>query len=165
MRERLRTPAFSAAVVAAALLFTGCTGPAPEPTPSATAEPTGRPVPTADAPPVEVPDPALKPELSASENLEFFDWVNLSVIAADPNAKGRAFIDALAAGGFDRSKMQVTSDTTTLNTPADSIQFSVEFQAECLVGQYGPAAGGYHSAIRPVLGTGGCLVGSTVPVG
>jgi hypothetical protein len=40
----------------------------------------------------------------------------------------------------------------------------VLFQGECLVGQYGPASGGYHGAVRPALGTGGCLVGETRPI-
>ena len=41
---------------------------------------------------------------------------------------------------------------------------AVLFQGECLIGQYGPASGGYHSAVRPALGTGGCLVGQTRPI-
>ena len=41
---------------------------------------------------------------------------------------------------------------------------AVLFQGRCLIGQYGPASGGYHSAVRPALGTGGCLVGQTRPI-
>ncbi|GAA1061224.1 DUF6993 domain-containing protein [Agromyces bracchium] len=87
------------------------------------------------------------------------------MLEADAAAGGPAFVDALVEAGFDRGAMQVTSDTTTLGEPADSIQFSVRIGDRCLVGQYGPAAGGYRSAEQPGLGTGGCLVGATVPVG
>lgn len=134
----------------------GCSSGGPEPTPSATVT-----TPPTEAPP---PPPELRPDLSATENLAFFDSVNQAVVAADPNAGGRAFIDALVAGGFDKAAMQVTADRTTIDEPADSVQFSVSFQGECLVGQYGPKSGGYHGAVRPMLGTGTCLVGQTRPI-
>lgn len=149
--------------LASALGLTGCTatGPGPAPTAGATGAP--RPVPSTVAPPGSV-EPVLRPELSAAENLAFFDSVNRAVIAADPSAGGRAFIDALVAAGFDRAAMQVTADTTTLGEPADSIQFAVAFGPDCLVGQFGPKSDGYQSAVRPALGTGGCLVGATRPI-
>ena len=86
------------------------------------------------------------------------------MIAADDDAGGRAFVDALTAAGFDKASMQVTADATTIGDPADSIQFSVLVAGECLVGQYGPKSEGYHGAVRPALGTGGCLVGRTRPI-
>ena len=86
------------------------------------------------------------------------------MIATNPAAGGRDFIDALVAAGFDKAAMQVTSDTTTIGDPADSIQFAVRFQDECLVGQYGPKSEGYHGAVRPMLGTGRCLDGQTRPI-
>ena len=99
-----------------------------------------------------------------SDNLAFFDSVNLAVVAANDSAGGRDFIDALTAAGFDRSAMQVTADRTTVDLQAGSVQFSVRFDDECLVGQYGPESGGYHGAVRPALGHGGCLVGQTRPI-
>ena len=90
--------------------------------------------------------------------------MNLGVVAANASAGGRDFIDALVAAGFDKSQMEVTADRTTVDLQADSVQFAVLFGGECLVGQYGPASGGYHSAVRPALGTGGCLVGETRPI-
>lgn len=145
------------AMAGAALVFglAGCTG---DPAPTQSATPTAEPT---EAPPAP---PTLRPDLSATENLPYFDSVNTAVVAADPNAGGRAFIDALVAGGFDKAAMQVTADRTTIDEPADSVQFSVAFQGECLVGQYGPASGGYHGAVRPMLGTGACLVGQTRPI-
>jgi hypothetical protein len=166
MARRFGTSAALAIVgVALVLGTTGCTfaGAAPTAsppsgTPSASVEPQPEPRPTPTA------APALRPALSASENLTFFDSVNLAVVAANGSAGGRDFIDALAAAGFDRAAMEVTADTTTIGDPSDSIQFAVLFQGECLVGQFGPASGGYHSAVRPALGTGGCLVGQTRPI-
>lgn len=158
-----RVGSFAVLTLAGAALVIGVTGCSPavpdvtvSPLPSAPPTETTRPTPTAA--------PALRPELSASENLSYFDVVNLGVIAADAEAGGRDFVDALAAAGFDRAQMEVTADRTTVDLQADSVQFAVLFQGECLVGQYGPASGGYHSAVRPALGTGGCLVGQTRPI-
>ncbi|UOE45315.1 DUF6993 domain-containing protein [Agromyces larvae] len=159
-RRRTSRAILGLAVACLGFTLAGCTAPDPEPT----AAPTGRPVPTASAGPADAPTPTLMPDLSATENLPAFDYVNLAVVAANPSAGGRAFIDALVQAGFDKSKMEVTSDVTTLDKPADSIQFAVQFQGECLVGQFGPASGGYHGAVRPLLGTGRCLVGATVPI-
>ncbi len=160
MRRRFGGAAAAAIGVVAMLVLAGCTTSTPTPDPSST-----RPVPdsgVSTSAPVE--PPALKPDLPAGENLAFFDFVNTRVVAANPAAVGRDFIDALVAAGFDKSQMQLTSDETTLGEPADSVQFAVAFQGECLVGQYGPASGGYHGAVRPALGTGGCLIGQTRPI-
>ena len=61
--------------------------------------------------------------------------------ASPDNVSGRAYIDALVAAGFDKAAMQVTQDQTTVGNPAESIQFSVRWGEECLVGQVGPATG------------------------
>lgn len=156
-----------ATAVALLLAVPGCTAsPAPLPGPS-TSAPVTTEAPAASAPEstaAPAVEPSLRPELAASENLAFFDFVNQRVIATNPDARGRDFIDALSAAGFDRAAMQVTADTTTIGDPADSIQFSVRIQNECLVGQYGPKSDGYHGAVRPILGTGACLVGQTRPI-
>lgn len=125
----------------------------PEPTPTESV--------TASATPTEAAPPALVPEGTATENLPYFDAVIAAAIAADANAAGRSYIDALVAAGFDKATMQVTADTTTKGAPADSIQFSVSVAGECLIGQNGPSTGGYHSVVAPLLATGTCLVGAT----
>ncbi|GAA1832178.1 DUF6993 domain-containing protein [Agromyces salentinus] len=131
----------------------------PAPTPSASAS--SRPTPSDQETSAPV---GLRPDLPAADNLPYFDQVNQSVVAANAGAQGRDFIDALVAAGFDKAAMQVTSDQTSLGEPADSVQFAVSFNDECLVGQYGPKSGGYHGAVQPVLGTGGCLIGQTRPI-
>jgi len=44
------------------------------------------------------------------------------------------------------------------------VQFAVRWAEECLIGQYGPASGGYHSLVAPRLSTGTCLAGQTRPI-
>lgn len=155
---RPRMVATGAAVCAlvGAIMLTACTA-APvhqvttSPTPPATASAT-------PAPPIAL---VLAPDKGAADNLEYFTSISNKVAADDPEAGGRAFIDALVAGGFDKTAMQVTADRTSVDLAADSVQFSVQFNGECLIGQFGPASGGVHTMVAPLLGTGTCLVGST----
>jgi len=121
--------------------------PSPSPSPGAEAEPD--------------PDPTLAPRLSASENLDYFDFLSAGVLRADPAAGGRAFVDALIAGGFDKKTMEVTFDRTHVDLAADSTLFSVRINGACLIGQNGRASGGYQSTVASVLGSGRCLVGGT----
>jgi len=155
VRQSRRATTWTACVVLG-LVLAGCSatpGDASTPTPSASA--TTTPTPT------EAAAPALLPEGTAAENLPYFDAVITAALTADPNTAGRGYIDALVAAGFDKSTMEVTSDTTTKGEPADSIQFSARVNGECLIGQNGPSSGGYHSIATPLLATGTCLVGAT----
>lgn len=162
MRRRSRALCISLALAATAAALVGCTAET-TPTPA-----TSSPPPTSTDRPIGSDDPhqviEFHPDGSAADNLPWFDEIGLGVVQGDSEAGGRDFIDALVAGGFDKTQMQVTRDETTQGTRADSLQWSVLFAGECLVGQYGPASGGYHGVVRPVLGTGGCLVGSTRPI-
>ncbi|MHC2999083.1 hypothetical protein OB08_07125 [Microbacterium sp. HJ5] len=93
-----------------------------------------------------------------------FTAVTESVWASADRASGRAYVDALTAAGFDKTAMQVTHDTSTVGNPAESIQFSVLWGDECLVGQVGPATGDPFTVIVPALAEGACLVGATRPI-
>ncbi|MGI9824102.1 DUF6993 domain-containing protein [Agromyces sp. Marseille-Q5079] len=151
------------AIAGAALsvvLLGGCSllNPSPDPTTPATSS---RPKPSDQATTAPV---GLHPDLPAADNLAYFDQVGQGVVAANASAGGRDFVDALVAAGFDKAAMQVTADETTQGEPADSVQFAVLFNHECLVGQYGPKSGGYHGEVQPALGTGGCLLGQTRPI-
>lgn len=145
-----------AAALGIGVLLAGCAPqqatPRPTPTHSSTAQP--------EAPATPAPTPTFKPDLAASENQEYFDWVAAGVVAADASAGGPAFVDALTAGGFDKAQMEVTFDRTAVDLEADSIQFSVRLHGKCLIGQAGPGDN-YHSIITPLLGSGACLVGVT----
>jgi hypothetical protein len=148
----------STIAVGVSILGAGCSASQP-PTPAATAQPT---VSTPSPPAAATPEPTLqfKPDLAASENQDYFDWVAAGVLATDQDAGGRAFIDALAAGGFDKSQMELTFDRTAVDLEADSIQFSVRLHGQCVIGQAGPGDS-FHSVITAPLGTGTCLIGAT----
>ncbi|WP_241985449.1 hypothetical protein [Cryobacterium sp. TMT1-21] len=149
--------------VIAGLGLVGCSATSPGPTSARTSAPSATPSENATPSPSAAPvaAPVLRPELDAAANLDYFDAVAAAVVAADSGAGGRAFIDALARGGFDKAQMSVTFDDTSAELAADSIQFAVRMGEECLIGQNGPATGGYHGAVLPVLGSGTCLVGVT----
>lgn len=153
-------------MLAATVVFVGatlclaCTPSDATPSPTATApsaRPSGSPSPTQT--PVE-----LLPDGTARDNLPFFTETVTAVWEGPDQVSGRAYIDALVAGGFDKSDMQVTADQTTIGNPADSIEFSVRWGEECLVGQVGPEIGGVVTAVMPGLGGGLCLVGATRPI-
>lgn len=159
-------PPRSACVAAGALLLTlsltAC-GPG-MPTGSAVPSASGGTAPAAS--PTAASFPVLVAGGTARDNLPLFRAVTARVWASEQRATGRAYVDALAAAGFDRNAMQMTEDRSTVGNPAESIQFSVRWGAsECLVGQVGPSTGDPVTAVLPQLDGGACLVGKTAPVG
>ncbi|MFG6401611.1 MULTISPECIES: DUF6993 domain-containing protein [unclassified Microbacterium] len=154
--RRLAPLGIGAALV---LMLSGCFGAAaPEPTP------TEAPVTTAPTEAAAPAAPALVPEGTAEDNLPFFTSIVQTVAGGPESVAGKAYIDALVAGGFDKSAMQVTEDVSTVGNPAESIQFSVRWGEQCLVGQVGPATGAPVAVVMDGLDTGGCLIGSTRPI-
>lgn len=108
--------------------------------------------------------PVLNPDGSAEDNLPYFTALVQPVWAGPDTAAGRAYIDALVAGGFDRAAMQVTADLTTIGNPVERIEFSVRWGEDCLVGQVGPEIGELVTTVMPGLSDGRCLVGKTRPI-
>lgn len=104
------------------------------------------------------------PDGSAADNLPYFASIVAQVWSGPENVSGRAYIDALVAAGFDKGAMQVTNDRSTVGNPAESIQFSVLWDGECLVGQVGPATGEPVAVVLPAVGDGVCLIGQTRPI-
>lgn len=143
-------------------LLTGCglfDGLGEDPAPAPTVAPTVAPDPG------ETPSgPQLVPDGSAADNLPLFAQVVAAVWESDAAVQGSAYIDALTAAGFDRAAMQVTPDTSTVNRPAESIQFSVAWGGECLVGQIGPSTGEPVTTVLPQADAGLCLLGATRPI-
>lgn len=167
---RLAAPALHRGAVAATLALTaallaGCTA-TPEPAPSAASPttPAPEPSPTATQAAGQEPGPQLVPDGTAQDNLPLFTAVAESVWASPQKAEGRAYIDALVAAGFDKTAMQVTDDTTTIGNAADTLQFSVQWGQECLVGQVGPVTGAVVTITTDALAGGGCLLGATRPI-
>ncbi|GAB3805562.1 hypothetical protein GCM10028798_27630 [Humibacter antri] len=140
------------------MALAGCTATPVAPTHAPTASASASPTPTPSA------LPALDPKGSAKQNLAFFDYVNNRTIAVAKNPTAQQFVDGLAAAGFAKPDMQMTADKTTVNLTPGSVQFSVLVNGGCLIGQFGNDIGGYHSTVAPVLGTGKCLIGDTVPI-
>lgn len=150
-----------AAVVGAALALGLCAGCAPTPVPTPTATRTAAPPTTATA----APKPQeLSEATTADEALPFFTDVVAAVWATEQRFQGRAYIDGLTEVGFDKSAMEVTYDESTVGNPAESIQFSVRWGEECIVGQVGPSTGDPVVAVMPGLATGRCLIGDTRPI-
>lgn len=152
-----RVAALTLVSLASVALLAGCSSADADQADAVPAVPSATP--TASPGPTATPSPSLDREGSAGENLAFFNLTVKRVLAQDPSASGAALIDALAAAGFDRADMQVTPDRTTVDLEADSIQFAVRLNGECLIGQRGPEDGGYHSMVAPLLSTGWCLLG------
>ncbi|GAA3948534.1 hypothetical protein GCM10022383_27860 [Microbacterium soli] len=116
-------------------------------------------------PPSRDTAPELKPSGSATENLPLFSAVVARVWASDDRDHGRAYVDALVDAGFERDRMQVTADQSTVQRAAESMQFSVAWgDEECLVGQVGPSTGEPVTTVMPQLADGRCLVGDTRPI-
>ncbi|MFM6974097.1 MAG: DUF6993 domain-containing protein [Agromyces sp.] len=101
---------------------------------------------------------------SASRNMKFFDFVNSQTMKKYGNPVGQNFIDELELAGFPRDKMQLTWDTTAAGLQADSIQFSVQLDNGCLIGQWGAGSDGYHSIVARAIPGIGCLIGQTRPI-
>jgi hypothetical protein len=156
-RRVSRTPGrlFSAIFLIAALAggATACT-PADTPSPDPSSSAAVSPSPTASG-------VSLKVDGDAEDNLPLFTSVMRAVWKTDDKVKGRAYVDALADAGFDVQTMQVTRDETSVGNPADSIQFSVLWKGECLVGQVGPSTKKPTAVVLPALPDERCLVGDT----
>lgn len=150
-------------VLAAALTLVGCapdglSGTTDDATPSAV---TSTPTPTA----AETPStPSFIASGSAADNLPLFTQVVQAVWAGPDRAAGRAYVDGLVSAGFDKTQMQLTPDETTIGNPAESIEFSVRWGEDCLVGQVGPSTGDPVTTVLPGLAAGGCLLGQTRPI-
>ena len=143
-----------------ALTWAGCTG-APDvvPAPESSATPSV----AASATPTSAV-PVLLADGSAEDNLPFFAQVMESVWAVDQSYQGRPYIDALVAAGFPKADMELTQDRTTVDNPADAIQFSVRWQGECLVGQVGPSTPTPTAVVLPEVPGGSSLIGQTRPI-
>lgn len=151
------------AAIAVAGALTACSPGEPDASPSPTMATTDS-APSPGATPTTPPEPALVSDGTAEDNLPLFASVTATVWATEARVTGRAYVDALTAAGFDKASMQVTQDLSTVGNAAESIQFSVRWGDQCLIGQVGPATGDPVAVVVPVLAEGMCLVGKTRPI-
>lgn len=134
----------------------GCASLFPDSEPSET--------PTATQEPTEEPEQArteFDPDGTADDNLPLFTKVVEKVWDSDDSVTGRAYIDALVDKGFDKDEMQLTSDITTIEWPAETIMFSVRVGDGCLLGQVGPDTGDPVTTVQPALADDTCMLGNT----
>lgn len=149
------------AVAAVALVSTlSACGPSPAPMPVPTESSSGTASPSPSPSATYIPE--FHPDGTAAANHQFFDWVNQSYWDKYGMGTSQDIVTSLANQGFNKATMEVTPPTTAINIPADSIIVSVRIDDRCLIGQFGPTQ--YSSILAPVLGTGKCLVGVTLPI-
>ncbi len=161
-RRSFRAIGGALTVAVVALVLAACAQ-APTPDDGPTSAATTASV-SASPTPTTPPAPTLQPDGTADENLPYFTLVIQQVWAGPERMAGRAYIDALVAAGFDKSRMQVTRDQTAIGNAADSIQFSVAWDDNCLIGQAGAAFPEPTTVVLPILEGGTCLVGDTRPI-
>ena len=149
-------PTRLAAAIVLTLALAGCTSATPDPAPTATGNES---VSTPSATPTQS---AFDADAGAVDNQPFFDAAVEPLEDKKTLPTGADVIDALADAGFDRSAMELTPDKTAIGLNADSIEFSVKINGECIVGQFGSF--GYRSIVTAILATDTCLVGKTVTI-
>lgn len=154
----------TAVVLSAGLTVTGCVGLADPPSPRTTEVASTAGSTASAAAPTSAPEPRLVTDGTAADNLPVFASVIDAVWMSGTPLQGHAYIDALAAEGFAKADMERTADLSTVGEPAESIQFSVRWAGECLVGQVGPGFDAPVSIVAPLLDEDTCLVGATVPI-
>ncbi len=145
------------AVLVGVLALVGCVPTVPAPVPTQTSAATETPTPTAP------PEPALVEGGTAAENQAYFDKVNLAFYATNGTGSSLGIVDSLVAAGFRKQDIEVTINRTSIDLDVDSRIVSVRLKGQCLIGDF--QASGYKSIVAPLLGTGGCLIGTTVPLG
>jgi hypothetical protein len=123
---------------------------------------TGKPhaVPTPE-PSSTVVVPVYNSNGTAKQNLPYFRLVGHALLDnnASANSHGKTIVDWFVAHGFQKAAMQVTPDKTSIGLDAWNIEFSVELNKTCLIGQAGNT--GFQSFAAPLLATGKCLIGTT----
>ena len=155
-RSSVAGAALGSLALAGVLALAGCGPATPTPVPSETTA--ASPGPTSTAPDV----PVLVEGGTAEENQPYFDKVNLDYFAANGTGSSRGIVDNLVAAGFRKQDIEVTPDRTSIDLQADSVIVSVRLKGECLIGDF--QASGLKSIVTPLLGTGGCLIGTTLPI-
>jgi hypothetical protein len=139
-----------AVVLSLALLaLTACSSnPQTDPTPT----PTPKPSPA----PIKSVAPTLDVTGSASKNLVVFEN---ALTAAGAGTAGHSVADSISAlvqAGFPIGAISYTSETSKIGEPSDSISLAVEFNGECLIGQFSQS---WLATIVAPITDSGCLIG------
>ncbi|MGO2141865.1 MAG: DUF6993 domain-containing protein [Leucobacter sp.] len=123
---------------------------------------------TPERPQVEEPaEPAaFVPGGTAEDNLPFFGQVLREYAAGEQPVQGQPIVDALAAGGFAKTDMQVSFDQSKTGLAADSIYVAVRAGESCLIGQVAAEERGATAEVAAAVGPerNVCLIGQTRPI-
>jgi hypothetical protein len=152
-----RIVATTAAATLLAFALAGCVqGPRVAPTPlplpdapSATPTSTNTPAPVA----------TFNPDGSAAANLAYFNKVGHALLDSHESSDGETIVNWFVAHGFNKKAMEITPDKTSIGLQAWNIEFSVNMNGTCLIGQAGNVK--FQSTAQPLLATGKCLIGQT----
>jgi hypothetical protein len=154
-----------AAAICVVLSIAGCTSPDAKPPPTKSAASTAH---SASSTPTPTPSatalPQFYPNAGARKNLPYFNLVGHRLLDnnAAANSNGRTIVDYFVAAGFPKDKMEVTPDKTSIGLSAWNIEFSVNMNGTCLIGQAGNV--GFQSFATSLLATRTCLIGTTRPI-
>lgn len=110
--------------------------------------------------------PEFYPEGTADDNLPYFHETLRQFGVGSAPVQGVPVVDALAAAGFDKTKMQVSFDESKTSLVADNIFVSVLFGQECLIGQVVVADRTFVTEVAEAVGPEKnlCLIGATRPI-
>jgi len=134
---------------------------------AAKVQPPGSPVPKPTVSRTAAPDvlPTAAPEVhldgTAQQNKQYWDWLIQDYVSKVGVGLDAYLSSQLLGAGYDPAMIEMTEDTTPIGSIADAIDAAVRFGDECLLATV--RNGGWATAIAPVLSTGKCLVGTTVP--
>ena len=128
------------------LAVTGCSnGAPPKPVPSPT--------------PSKSVAPTLDPKGSALKNLVVFQNALSEAGAGTPGHDISLSISSLLEAGFANESISHTTVTSKIGDPSDSVSLAVEFNGECLIGQFSNSW--LTTAVVPITES-GCLIGDVV---
>jgi hypothetical protein len=114
--------------------------------------PTPKPSPT----PTKSVAPTLDVTGSASKNLVVFEN---ALTAAGAGTAGHSIADSISAlvqAGFPVGAISHTSEASKIGEPSDSTSLAVEFNGECLIGQFSQSW--LATVVAPITDS-GCLIG------
>mgnify|MGYP001025513761 CR=1 FL=1 len=153
-----------ATVVTLLAIISGCSEPSSSTTPvtEVAALDEEVPLPPSEGEEIETP-PVFDPDGTADDNLAFFESVLVAAGAGSGITSSDAPIDSLVDAGFSAEFITHTQDATARQFPVDSISIAVEFDGECLIGQYSTTW--ISTAVSALLPSGDCLIGVVTRAG
>lgn len=116
----------------------------------------------AEATPTKAPE--FVPDGGAEANHAYFDATLKKLLKEKPMAGSKDLVNTLVDAGFDKSKMEVTSDTTPIGLETTFVIVSVHMPDNmCLLGERGPD-GRYASLVAEPISSGKCQLAKSIDI-